>query len=165
MRLIAPLVASLAVSGCAAAPGWIAAEGVEPILQEQELDCGAAALAALLGRWGVPATPAELRERCRSGPEGIAASALREVARERGLEAYLLRAGREDLEYELSRGRPVLAGVVRSGRAHYVLVTAIRPGGVLLADPAVGWREQSWRGFEREWAGAAHLAMAAFPPE
>ncbi len=165
MRLIPPLLAALTAAGCASgpAPCWMAAADVEPVLQEEQTDCGAAALASLLAYWEVSTSLAELREACDLGPEGIAAGTLRDVARRAGLEAYLIRAEREDLERELAERRPVLVGVVRSGRAHYALVTGLAAERVLLVDPAAGRVEQGWSRFAREWAGAANLALVAFP--
>ena len=165
MKGILPLFVVLAGVGCA--PGvdrcWEPAADVEPVLQEQKTDCGAAALAAVLAYWGKSTSLAEIRESCAGGPEGIAASSLREVARAGGLEAYLIRATREDLELELAAGRPVLVGVLRSGRAHYELVTGLEGNRVLLVDPAVGRVEQAWSRFAREWAGAANLALVVIP--
>lgn len=172
MRLIVPLLVGLAAAGCATGPavsgrGWIVAPSVEAVLQEEEVDCGAAALASVFTYWGIPNSLDELRESCALGPEGIAAADLRDAARERGLDAYLIRAGRGDLEHELSRGRPVLAGVVRSGLAHYVVVSGLNAhlGRVLLLDPAEGRAEQSWSSFEREWSAAANLALVVFRRE
>lgn len=146
----------LALTGCASAP-WIAADAVPPVRQEGDVDCGPAALASLLGHWGMPATLAELRTL--SGPGGASAGALRAELRARGFEAYLIRATREDLEEELCYGRPVLVGLIRSGRSHYVLVTGLRDGEVRLVDPAAGEVERRWTGFERGWAAAANLAL------
>lgn len=163
MRVIPPLLAALATAGCASGPCWMPAADVEPVLQEEKTDCGAAALAALLTYWGVPTSLAELREACDVGPEGIAAGSLRDLARRAGLEAYLIRGEKEDLERELAESRPVLVGVVRSGRAHYALVTGLASERVLLVDPAAGRLEQGWSRFAREWAGAANLALVVFP--
>ncbi len=165
MRLIPPLLAALTAAGCASGPGpcWMAAADVEPVLQEEKTDCGAAALASVLTYWGIPTSLAELREACDGGPEGIAAATLRDAARRAGLEAYLIRAERADLEHEMAEGRPVLVGVVRSGRPHYALVTGLAPERVLLVDPAAGRTTQGWSRFAREWAGAANLALVVFP--
>ncbi|HEX7901298.1 MAG TPA: cysteine peptidase family C39 domain-containing protein [Planctomycetota bacterium] len=159
MRAIALLTSCLA--GCSAGP-WLAASDVPPVRQEQDVDCGAAALASLLAHWGISTSLAELREACAMDVEGIAAGKLREVVRAKGLEAYLIRATREDLEYELCFGRPVLVGLVRSDRTHYVLVTGVSPSHARLVDPAAGTVERSWPAFEREWAAAANLALVVF---
>jgi ABC-type bacteriocin/lantibiotic exporter with double-glycine peptidase domain len=162
VRLIVLL--SYGLAGCSASGPWLAAADVRPVRQEQEVDCGAAALGALLEHWGVSTSPAGLREACEMSPEGIAAGKLREVARAEGLEAYLIRAMREDLEHELCYGRPVLVGLIRSNASHYVLVTGLRGGDVRLVDPAAGEVERRWSRFEREWRAAANLALVAFRP-
>ena len=161
MRAIALLTSCLA--GCSAGP-WLAASDVRPVRQETDADCGAAALASLLEHWGVPATLDGLREACGMEAEGIAAGKLREVVRAKGLEAYLIRATREDLEYELCFGRPVLVGLVRADRTHYVLVTGVSPSHVRLVDPARGEVERRASAFDGEWAAAANLALVVFRP-
>lgn len=161
MRAAALLTSCLA--GCASGP-WISAEDLEVVRQEQDVDCGAAALASLFAHWGMSTSLAEMREACGTGPEGTSAGTLREVLRTRGFEAYLIRATREDLEHELGGGRPVLVGIVREGFSHYVLVAGLRGSRVRIVDPAAGPVERRWTAFERDWAAAAHLALVVSRP-
>lgn len=162
VRLIAAGLLVLAAVGCAGGPRR-GVEGVPDVRQAEAVDCGAAATAALLGYWGVPVPRAEVRAACETDAEGMAAGALRAFIRGRGLEAFVIRGTADDLAYELGEGRPVLAGLVRGGRSHFVLVTGVAPGGVRLLDPAEGVRHQAWASFEREWSAAANLLLVAFP--
>src|SRR5512138_639327 len=69
-------------------PGWTVVQGLHVIRQSGDRDCGAAALAMMLQRWSVAMTPAEiLRAVPREPGHGIALGALRDVARQKGLDA------------------------------------------------------------------------------
>jgi hypothetical protein len=60
---------------------------VPEALQASALDCGPAALAALLGGFGLDGSFEELREACRTGRDGTSVDVLEEVAIEQGLDA------------------------------------------------------------------------------
>jgi ABC-type bacteriocin/lantibiotic exporter with double-glycine peptidase domain len=60
---------------------------VREVTQASALDCGPAALAALLGGFGLGGSFEELREACRTGRDGTSVDALEEVAVEQGLDA------------------------------------------------------------------------------
>jgi hypothetical protein len=138
---------------------WRAAKGVPVILQESRGDCGAAALAMVLGYFGDPVAPAEIRS-----PR---AEELRDFARSRGFDAHCIPADRDDLEAELADGRPVLVGVVKprmtGAVTHYEVVVGISDGRVATIDPARGLTVNSWEGFDREWSAANRLAIAISP--
>src|SRR5262245_41872214 len=111
MELLA-LVAAAGAAGCVVHPGsattvtyddlrrdsgWVLLEDVPFVPQETETDCGAAALSMVLARWGVDVPAATLRAECSvPGEEGIAAAALRDAARRRGLSAYLFAGSAAD---------------------------------------------------------------------
>ena len=78
------------------------------------MDCGAAALAALLAYWGQPTGVADITKAHPPDPQrGLLARDLREFARRSPLSVYLLAGTIDDLDNELSAGRPVLVGLVR----------------------------------------------------
>jgi ABC-type bacteriocin/lantibiotic exporter with double-glycine peptidase domain len=156
-------------------PGWTLAPGVTLVPQRARLDCGPAALTMLAGRWQPDARIEEVRRQLREvdpgGAEaGHAAGALREVARRRGLQAFLIEGTFRDLEAELQRGRPVLVGLVKptrgGGRPHYEVVVGLNrtSGHVLTADPERGWRKDTLAGFLSEWQPAGRLALVALGP-
>jgi ABC-type bacteriocin/lantibiotic exporter with double-glycine peptidase domain len=170
------LLALLACGACAGSftrlpagvqePGWVVVPGAQAYPQRELRDCGAAALATVLHYWE-PALDADA-VRALTGPssgKGIAAERLRAVARQRGLQAYLVSATPADLEREIASARPVLVGLVkvRWGRAytHYQVITGIHParGLVLSADPERGWSVMPAKELLAEWAPARHLAL------
>ena len=152
--------------------GWIAVGDIALVRQTTPTNCGEAALATVLGYWKLPATMTEIEVACPSSSiddDRLRAGELRDVARARGLEAFLLSAEMSDLESQLRKGRPILVGVVRRHGIkqtikHYEVVVAINPTTqrIVLLDPSKGWREDSWDGFLSEWTPASKLALVAF---
>jgi len=175
-------VVGLALAGCytgsartvspgavGADPGWLLVRGVPFVAQRGERDCGAAALAMVLGYWQVLTTPDEIAG---ARPDGrgraLRAGELRDFARSRGLEAFLVSGDPADLRAQLERGRPLLVGLGKSyGRrtvAHYEVLIGLHRERrrILTLDPAHGWRENTVEGFAAEWAAAQRLAVVIF---
>ena len=151
--------------------GWEVVEAVPDVRQVAREDCGAAALAMVLGHWGHPVTSDEVaatdpptRER------GMTAAALREFAHRKGLEAFLIQGQPSDLDREIGRHRPVLVGVMKRYLfryyPHYEVVVGInrQRQRILTLDPAHGLRVNGQDGFATEWARAGQLALVIFPP-
>ena len=180
MRPFVPVLISLAATGCSylgtaedADPaelrreaGWIAVRDIPVVLQQSEEDCGAATLAMALAYWEVPACLDTVLRNCPPKPdEGIKAGALRDYARSLGLQAFLFHGTFSDFEKELSRGRPVVVGLVKphvnGGLTHFELVVGFHPAKQLGAtlDPARGWRRNSAEGFLSEWEPAGRLTL------
>lgn len=152
--------------------GWEVVEAVPEVRQVARKDCGAAALAMVLGYWGHPVTANEVA--AASPPprdRGITAAALREFARGRGLQAFLIRGKQSDLEREVLRQRPVLVGVMKRYMfryyPHYEVVVGInrQQHRILTLDPARGLRVNGREGFATEWARADQLTLLVFRPE
>src|SRR5512143_1409100 len=87
---------------------WYRAAPTPVVVQKQMTDCGLAALAMVAGAWGRHWSIDDLAHRIPPGRHGVKLGVLRDLARQRGLEAYAIKANRKDLETELSSGRPVL---------------------------------------------------------
>jgi ABC-type bacteriocin/lantibiotic exporter with double-glycine peptidase domain len=147
--------------------GWEIVDGMKVVRQTADRDCGAAALALMLEHWGAP-SPTEsaiLRDVALDPDHGIAAGALRDLARQRGLVAFLIPGELDDLMRELHQRRPVLIGLVqqygKKAYSHYEVVVGIngRTRRLLLFDPARGPREDGFDGFSTEWKSAGHLAL------
>jgi ABC-type bacteriocin/lantibiotic exporter with double-glycine peptidase domain len=175
------LIAALLLTSCAAYQGpgrpfeparlgreggWLTAGEVTLVRQQGDRDCGAAALAMMTAYWGRPLDGAGMSAARQLGPKGGApAGRLRDLARDRGLAAYLVPATLKDLRYELRRHRPVLVGMLkRHGDqllAHYEVVVAMNPvlRQVVTLDPARGWQVYDVAGFLSEWEPTDHLAM------
>ncbi|HEY4394736.1 MAG TPA: cysteine peptidase family C39 domain-containing protein, partial [Polyangia bacterium] len=151
---------------------WIVVQDVPFVAQQADQDCGPAALAMVLGRFGVPVTLADVTAAAPPRDGGVRAGDLRDFARAQGLQAFVVAGTFDDLSGELSGGRPVLVGLAKpmtGGRAlaHYEVVVAInrRARQVLTLDPARGLRENSLEGFAREWAPTGRVTLIAFRPQ
>lgn len=147
--------------------GWLRAAPTPTIKQTQQTDCGLAALAMVGGAWGRTWTVAELTHRLPPTAHGLKLRALRDVARERGLEAYAIQGTREDLKKELAQGRPVLLGLMlphdrKRNRSHFEVAIALDPrdGTVVTIDPASGqWMKRSPKVLDIEWKAASYAAL------
>jgi ABC-type bacteriocin/lantibiotic exporter with double-glycine peptidase domain len=162
---------SVSLSDVAREPGWVVVSGMRVIRQESAHDCGAAALAMVLERWGIPDVAPEIRRTLPSPTgHGLAAGQLRGFARAEGLRAFLISGMTADLVSEIQANRPVLVGLVQqySGNqayAHYEVVIGFNrlDARLLLLDPGHGPREDELGSFEREWRGSAQLALVVAP--
>jgi ABC-type bacteriocin/lantibiotic exporter with double-glycine peptidase domain len=150
-------------------PAWRAAPVPPLVRQRSDEDCGAAALSMALSRWGERAGPEEIVRACPPLPgRGIRAGDLRDFARKRGLRAFVFEGRPEDLERELSRGRPLIVGLVKTAGAaawtHYELAVAVREvdGGVATLDPALGARRYTRDEFFRLWDPAGRPLLLLY---
>jgi ABC-type bacteriocin/lantibiotic exporter with double-glycine peptidase domain len=165
------------MSDVARDPSWRLVSGVPFVAQSSDRDCGPAALSMVLAFHGVPVTPAELAGTATgSGPsavpdeQGVRAGVLRDVARAKGLEAFVVSGTLVDLLDQISRGRPVLVGLAKpllGGRAltHYEVVVGLNreKKKILSLDPARGLRENTLEGFAREWVPTKQVTIVVFP--
>jgi len=180
----AVLLAALLCAGCAyrgsatdfdpkelrSGEGWLVSAEAPVVIQKDKEGCGAAVLAMELAAWRVPATQEEILQACPPAPgQGIKAGALRDFARGKGLQAFIIAGDIPDLEHELSKGRPVIAGLVKPYAdrklTHYELLVAYHPQRrtVVTIDPARGWRQNSVDGFRSEWEPSGRLLLILFP--
>jgi ABC-type bacteriocin/lantibiotic exporter with double-glycine peptidase domain len=152
-------------------PGWQLAPDVPFVAQSTASDCGPAALAMVLAHFRVAPPAADDPELAKGD---VRAGALRDVARQRGLEAFVVSGTFDDLFAQVGRGRPVVVGLAKpmaltGGRAlaHYEVVIGLNRSRrrVLSLDPAVGVRENTFEGFAREWAPTRQVAIVIFPRE
>ena len=184
---VAVIVAAISFMGCAVYPGtarptsleelrreqgWILLDAVPFVPQVSRQGCGAACLAMVLDHWGVGAPAETLEKECAVDEQGgIQASALRDAARRRGLSAYLFQGTLADLHHELSRGRPVVVGVLKPRgdgfTSHFEVVVGLHPGRQRIAalDPAIGLTCDSLAGFEDEWLPAKGVTLVVFLQE
>ena len=162
-------VSTRRAAALASDPSWTFAPNVPFVHQQSDSDCGPAALAMILGHFGVHATLADVVALDPPDREGVRAGALRDVARAKGLAAFVVPGTFEDLFTELGQGRPVLVGLAKpitGGRAlaHYEVVVAIdrKERQVLTLDPGRGLRQNTLDGFAREWAPTGRVAIIVF---
>lgn len=141
-----------------AGPGWISIRDLPYFAQEQEKDCGAAALAMVLARWKKAAGVEEVRAACQPDAEkSITAGVLRDHARSLGLKAYVFEGDFAVFEKELANGNPVIVGMVKptvtAFVTHYEVVVGFHPESRRVAthDPALGRRVYDEAAFLAEW--------------
>jgi ABC-type bacteriocin/lantibiotic exporter with double-glycine peptidase domain len=149
--------------------GWLRVPDVPVFAQKGDEDCGTAALAMVLAHCDRTVSAEEIGKACLpAGCAGAKAGDLRDFAKGLGLQAYLFRGEVADFERELSRGRPVLVGLVKphvgGPMAHYEVVVAFHPvrGDVVTLDPARGWSRNTLPGFLQEWEPAGCLTLLVF---
>ena len=160
---------SVTLAELGAAQSWERVVGVPEVRQVAREDCGAAALAMVLGYWGAPGTRNEIAAASSPAPErGIQAAALRDFARRQGLQAFVIEGRLDDLEREIRRHHPVVVGMMkryaRHAYPHYEVVVGIDRSNqrVLTLDPASGLRVNSREGFSAEWAAAHQVTLVVF---
>ena len=154
-------------------PAWQLVSGVPFVAQKTDRDCGPAALAMVLAHFGVAARSDELVTPGAADGGGVRAGDLRDAARRRGLEAFVVSGTFADLFDQVGRGRPVLVGLAKPmsglaagrGLAHYEVVVGINRSQrlILSLDPARGLRENTLEGFAREWAPTKQVTIVVFP--
>jgi len=152
-----------------AAPGWIVAPDVPHVPQGGDVDCGAAALASVLMHWKAVEGIEEVLAACPPDPEcGIEAGALRDFAKKKGLQAFVIEGDFKVFEKELTRGRPVIVGMIKRTTGglvtHFEVVVGYHPGRRLVAtlDPSLGARVNDETGFGDEWDPAKRLTLVVF---
>jgi ABC-type bacteriocin/lantibiotic exporter with double-glycine peptidase domain len=147
--------------------GWLEAAETPVVKQKHQADCGLAALAMVAGAWGRNWTVDDLAHRVPPGKHGIKLGVLRDLARQRGLDAFAIKATRDDLQNELAKGRPVMLGLMlphdrKSNRSHFEVAIAMntQDGTIITIDPATGeWMRRSPKVLDIEWKAAGYAAL------
>jgi ATP-binding cassette subfamily B protein len=141
------------------------------VLQDQNDDCGAAALAAVLRYYGHDATPRSVLDAVGRSDNRLRAGDMTAYARKVGLHSYVFFGTMNDIVYELKRGRPIIVGLgkqfeEKKALSHYEVVVGYEPNKklVLLADPGRGFQVDSLEGFGKEWARTKGVTIVTFLP-
>lgn len=100
--------------------------------QQEETDCGLAALAMVCLRLGATVSVEELRRQAAPGPQGLSLHQLRQVAAERGLACRCVRVSVDRL------GQVSFPAIAHLSGGHYVVLHEFGPAGVVVGDPATG---------------------------
>jgi ABC-type bacteriocin/lantibiotic exporter with double-glycine peptidase domain len=146
-------------------PDWKIVPGVPFVRQQTAHDCGPAALAMVLAHFRVSPVSGDAPEL--AGGD-VRAGTLRDVARTRGLDAYVVSGTFDDLFTQVAKGRPVVVGLAKpmaltGGRslAHYEVVIGLNRARrlILSLDPGEGVRENTLEGFAREWAPTQQVTI------
>jgi ABC-type bacteriocin/lantibiotic exporter with double-glycine peptidase domain len=145
-------------------PTWRLVDDVPFVHQQSDNDCGSAALTMALAHFQLPPAPVP------TDAEGARAGDLRDAARTRGLQAFVISGTFGDLLEHVGRGRPVVVGLAKpmsNGHAmtHYEVVVGLNRDRRLIRslDPARGLRENSFEGFAREWVPTRQVMIVMFP--
>ncbi len=114
---------------------------VPEVVQTSNMDCGPAALKALLEGFGIPINYGRLREACQTGVDGTSIDTIEDVANQLGLESEQIMLPRDHVLLDEARALPAIAVVVLpNGITHFVVVWRRFGRFVELMDPAVGRR-------------------------
>ena len=122
---------------------------VPTIIQQAQVECGAASLGMILAHFDRWETLENLRTACGVTRDGADAPAIVAAAAGYGLDYKAMRGGVENLN-----GFAVPA-IVWVRRSHFVVLEGIHGGRVYLNDPAQGRRSETVDEFALEYSGAA----------
>jgi len=119
---------------------------IPEVIQSSSMDCGPAALSALLNGLGVQASYGRLREACQTDVDGTSIDTLEDIAGQLGLLAEQMIMPVDHILLDVARNLPAVV-VVRhaSGVPHFVVCWRCHGDLVQIMDPATG----------RRWQGAA----------
>jgi hypothetical protein len=145
---------------------WVVVPRVILYPQRGDTDCGPAALATVLSRWGVP--PADA---WRAPPEGrgVTAGELRDVARHLGFRSFVFEGSFDDLDFEIASARPIVVGLVRNVDekrwSHFAVIVGREAGGArwLLADPSQGVQVLGREALQRQWSASGFVTLVLEP--
>lgn len=125
---------------------WLIPEHV----QTSAMDCGPAALTALLAAHGITASYGRLREACQTSVDGTSIDVLEDVANLLGLEAEQVMLPIDMLDRAAARATPCLiVTVLPSGATHFVVLWNRIGPWVQVMDPASGRMWRRWRDVRR----------------
>ncbi len=124
---------------------------VPEIIQTSSMDCGPAALSALLNGLGVQASYGRLREACQTEVDGTSIDTLEDVAGQLGLSAEQQLIPVDHLLLDAAQNLPAIV-VVRhpTGMPHFVVCWRLHGDIVQIMDPASGRQWQRSSRFLRE---------------
>ena len=143
-----------------------------PFFPDDTDQCGPSALASILGYWGKPAEPAELKKEIyRARLKGALTVDLLLAAESRGLPVEMVNGTLARVKTELDAGRPLIAYVNVGFRfypiGHYLVLTGYDDErGVLFAHSGLERdRSISYKAFDAQWEKTERWALLIRPPQ
>lgn len=114
---------------------------VPEVIQTSAMDCGPAALKAMLEGFGIAANYGRLREACQTSVDGTNINTIEDVMNQLGLEAQQVMLPPDHLLLEAAEALPALL-VVRlpNGSTHFIIVWSVFGAWVQIMDPGTGRR-------------------------
>lgn len=145
-----------------------------PFVAQQKNGCGPASIAMIMEYWqkqrNAPATDdaAEVLRSLTPGRDGVRAPDMLHSFEQHDYRAFAYAGDWPDLEYQLGKGRPLIAALQPAGgdSLHYVVVAGIDDAEqvVLLNDPAQRkLLKEARKEFEREWKVTGNWTLLAVP--
>jgi|SRR5947209_14708134 len=148
-----------------------------PFVKQEKNGCGAASIAMIMQYWqrqqkGIvsDAEDADQIQRVLYSRKahGIYASDLEQYLSEHGFRTFAFRGEWNDLESNLTKGRPLLVALQPGGRdpLHFVVIAGVENAAslVLMNDPAQRkLLKQDRSDFERQWKAAGNWTLLAVP--
>ena len=126
---------------------------VPEVVQTSAMDCGPAALTALLTGFGIPVSYDRLREAAQTDVDGTSIDALEELALELGLEAEQVMVPLDHLILDAAKALPAIVVVRRpDGMNHFVVAWSRHGSWIQVMDPASG----------RRWPRADHFLSECY---
>ena len=122
---------------------------IQPILQMEATECGAASLAMVLGYYGKTVTLEELRRECGVSRNGMNAKSIVKAAQFHDLTP---RAVRVNIEGAKKLKTPA---IIHWNMDHFLVLCGFNKKGAVLADPAYGSRTVSMEKFSKSFTGIA----------
>jgi len=127
------------------------------VRQNDQADCGPAALATLARHHGLTVGLEQLRDLSHTGRNGANLQGLRHAAERLGFSAKAVRCSVETLA---QLPLPAVAHVTEEGGiGHFVVIFELRGAKIVIGDPARGVVTLPMAEFEQKWSGALLLAM------
>lgn len=124
---------------------------VPEVVQTSAMDCGPAALKAVLDGFSIPVSLGRLREACQTDVDGTSIDTLEEIAVQLGLQAEQVMIPADHLILLEAQAVPAIA-VVRlpSGFTHFLVIWGTFGHLLQVMDPATGRRWPTWKQFLNE---------------
>ena len=114
---------------------------VPEVVQSSAMDCGPAALKAVLGGYGIEASYGRLREACQTAVDGTSIDTLEELAQQFGLDAEQIMVPVDHLLFPETRTLPAIVVTAQpNGSTHFVVVWRRHGPFLQVMDPTIGRR-------------------------